>query len=155
MASIANSSSMFDEVLTTDLIEEVALDERGLLLAPNFLRLDRGRAMARAREMELNVLCKGDGGAVVAQDPDPGVAMEHDEVLRLYLSPPKAKRRTAPDLRGLPIRVAKRRAVQAGMRCDIIGTGVVKSQKPAPGTATTSDVMTIYCKDPFALRIKS
>ena len=31
MASIANSSSMFDEVLTTDLIEEVALDEKVIL----------------------------------------------------------------------------------------------------------------------------
>ncbi len=157
MAAIANSSSMFDQVLTTDVLEGSSSRDGDTIIAPNFLRLERGRAMARARQLQLNVLCKGDSGKVVAQDPDPGVAMERDEVLRLYLSRglSRAVRHETPDLTGLPIRVAKRKAVQAGLRCSVIGTGVVTSQKPVPGTATKSGIVRIYCKDAATRRGKS
>jgi stage V sporulation protein D (sporulation-specific penicillin-binding protein) len=157
MAAIANSSTMFDQVLTKDVLGEESSRDGDTIIAPNFLRLERGRAMARARQLELNVLCKGDSGKVVAQDPDPGVAIGRDEVLRLYLSegPSRAARHETPDLTGLPIRVAKRKAVQAGLRCSVTGTGVVKSQKPAPGTTTSSGIVRIYCKDAAAGRGKS
>jgi stage V sporulation protein D (sporulation-specific penicillin-binding protein) len=155
--AIANSSSMFDQVLPTDVLEDGATDDSGSFITPNFLRLDRGRAMERARELELNVLCKGEGGEVVAQDPDPGVAMQRDEVLRLYLSKSASgkPRRTTPDLRGLPLRVAKRRAVEAGLRCKVVGRGVVSSQDPSPGTVTTSGAVRIYCKDAATRQRKS
>ena len=157
MAAIANSSSMFDQVLTTDVLEDGSAGNGETIIAPNFLRLERARAMAQARQLELNVLCNGNSGKVVAQDPDPGVAMGRDEVLRLYLS--EGSSRTAqhktPDLRGLPIRAAKRKAVQAGLRCSISGTGVVTSQKPAPGKSTSSGIVRIYCRDAAARRGKS
>jgi beta-lactam-binding protein with PASTA domain len=112
--------------------------------------------MDRARRLELNVLCKGDGGEVVAQDPDPGVAMGRDEVVRLYLSgaPPSAPH-TTPDLRGLPMRVAKRKAVLAGLRCTVVGTGLVASQKPAPGTVSASGTVKIYCRNAATAQRKS
>ena len=83
--------------------------------------------------------------------------MERDEVLRLYLSRglSRAVRHETPDLTGLPIRVAKRKAVQAGLRCSVTGTGVVTSQKPVPGTATKSGIVRIYCKDAATRRGKS
>jgi stage V sporulation protein D (sporulation-specific penicillin-binding protein) len=157
MAAIANSSPMFDAVLTTDVVSDDSVEDEGTIIAPNFLRLERGRAMARARQLELNVLCKGDSGNVVAQDPDPGVAMSRDDVLRLYLSegPAGASRHEAPDLRGLPIRVAKLRAVQAGLRCSVSGTGVVTSQRPGPGKVASSGVVRIFCKDVAARQGKS
>ena len=156
IAAIANSSSIFDQVLTTDVLEDDPSRENLTYVAPNFLRLDRGRAMERARQLELNVLCKGDGGEVVGQDPDPGVAMERDEVLRLYLSGYRSgTHRRTPDLRGLSVRVAKRRAVQAGLRCTVVGSGVVASQKPAPGKVVSSGVVRIYCRDAAAGRRKS
>jgi cell division protein FtsI/penicillin-binding protein 2 len=156
MAAIANSSTMFDHVLTTDVLESDRAEINNVFVAPNFLRLDRARAMDRARRLELNVLCKGDGGEVVAQDPDPGVAMGRDEVVRLYLSgaPPSAPH-TTPDLRGLPMRVAKRKAVLAGLRCTVVGTGLVASQKPAPGTVSASGTVKIYCRNAATAQRKS
>jgi stage V sporulation protein D (sporulation-specific penicillin-binding protein) len=156
MAAIANSSPMFDAVLSTDVVNDGSQEDHGTIVAPNFLRLERGRALAQARKLELNVLCKGESGKVVAQDPDPGVAMNRDEVLRLYLkeSVGESRHRT-PDLRGLPIRVAKLKAVQAGLRCSVSGTGVVMSQRPGPGQIASSGVVRIFCKDAAAGQDKS
>ena len=144
--AIANSSSLYDGVLKHDIIDEVQ-PAAGSFKAPNFLRLDRGRAMERARMLRLNVLCKGEQGEVVAQDPDPGVAMAQDDVIRLYLSEHRSNdpQTRAPDLRGLTLRVAKRRVVEAGLRCDIVGSGFVTSQKPAPGRTAKNGVVRVYC----------
>ena len=83
----------------------------------------------------------------MAQDPDPGVAMAQDDVIRLYLSEHRSNgpRNRAPDLRGLPLRAAKRRVVEAGLRCDIVGSGFVTSQKPAPGGTAKNGVVRVYC----------
>jgi len=112
--------------------------------------------MERARQLELNVLCKGEVGEVVAQDPDPGVPMERDEVVRLYLigSVVEDEEKRTPDLRGLSLRMAKRRAVEAGLRCEIVGTGVVTSQKPAPGKTTKSGIVKIFCKNKAVEQLK-
>ncbi len=105
--------------------------------------------MEQARKLELNVLCNGNGKEVIGQDPDPGVAMGHDDVVRLYLCEGRAadRDRQTPDLTGLPIRVARRAAFEAGLRCFVIGSGVVVSQKPPAGTQGGSGVVTIYCRD--------
>ncbi|MEE9270069.1 MAG: penicillin-binding transpeptidase domain-containing protein [Candidatus Krumholzibacteria bacterium] len=146
--AIAYSSSFYDGVLTHDVIEDARLAP-GPFKAPNFLRLDRARAMERARKLGLNVLCKGEEGEVVSQDPDPGVAMNSDDVIRLYLNGRVSKPSGArtPDLRGLPMRLAKRRAVEAGFRCDIVGTGFVASQRPEPGKTSKNGVVRVYCND--------
>lgn len=146
-AAIANSSSIFDRVLSTDTVDESEQDGQAAFFAPNFLRYDRSAALARARELGLNVLCKGEEGEVVAQDPDPGVPMERDEVVRVYLSVPEQERASVPDLRGLPIRQARRKAIEAGLQCEVQGTGMVQSQRPAPGRAAAAGVVKIYCKD--------
>ena len=116
--------------------------------APNFLRLDRRTAMEMARALSLNVLCKGDEGDVVAQVPDPGVPMKRDDVIHLRLSttlPDHAEMKT-PDLRGLSLRMARRRAIEAGFRCEVVGSGVVTSQRPAPGKVSNSAVVKIICE---------
>lgn len=150
-AAIANSSTIFDGMLSNQLIEDTTVEDRETHIAPNFLRYNRERAMARARDLGLNVLCKGEIGEVVAQDPDPGVAMERDEVLRLYLSGPGADGpANTPDLRGLSMRLARRKAVEAGLKCEIEGTGLVRAQRPAPGTVTRLRVVKIFCEDKTA-----
>ena len=148
--AIANSSHVFDDVLTTVLINDPPVSNP-TFKAPNFLRLSREAAMERARLYELNLLCRGDGGEVVSQEPDPGVAMERDEVVRVFLSGgggsvSAAKGKTAPDLRGLPMRLAKRRAIGAGFKCSIVGSGVVTRQSPKPGGVSKSGVIKVYCK---------
>jgi hypothetical protein len=121
----------------------------GKYRAPNFLRMDRAAALEKARKIGSNVLCQGGDGRVVSQDPNPGVAMNEDDVVRLYISGcgEKKKKRTTPDLRGLPVREAKLALAKNGFRCALVGSGVVKSQKPAPGQSTSYQTVKIYCND--------
>ncbi|UCG51873.1 MAG: PASTA domain-containing protein [Candidatus Latescibacterota bacterium] len=153
--AIASSSHVFDDVLTRVLVDEAAAPGP-IFKTPNFLRMDREAAMERARAFDLNLFCRGDVGEVVSQEPDPGVAMGRDEVVRVYLSgtPSDAKSKTTPDLRGLPIRLAKRRAVGAGFRCKVVGSGIVERQSPKPGGVTKTGVIKIYCRS-GALRQKT
>jgi cell division protein FtsI/penicillin-binding protein 2 len=148
MNEIANSTTMFDDALAIDVREDIAPPEQHDLETPNFLRLDRERAMALARKLELNVMCSDDGKEVVGQDPDPGVAIGRDDVIRLHLSEASAGRaRQTPDLRGMSLRLARRTAFEAGFRCAVIGSGVVVSQKPTAGAQAGAGVVTIYCRD--------
>jgi hypothetical protein len=149
MSSIANTTSLFDDALAVDVREADVAPEDGDLVAPNFLRLDRERAMAQARKLELNVLCSGEGREVVGQNPDPGVAMGRDDVIRLRLSEggSVARGRRIPDLRGLPMRSARRAAFEAGLRCAVVGSGVVVSQEPTAGAQAGTGAVTIYCRN--------
>ena len=74
--------------------------------------------------------------------------MDRDEVLRVYLSlsSKKSKNHKTPDLRGLSLRAAKRRAAEFGLKCDIIGSGFVSKQKPSPGVVSKNGVIRVYCK---------
>ena len=149
MSAIANSTAMFDDVLEHEVIGDTPTRDSDHVAAPNFLRLDRERAMAKARESDFNVLCKGTEGEVVSQDPDPGVLMHADDVVRLYLAAPErgGARQSAPDLRGLSIRAARRKALQAGFACSVTGSGVVSSQQPAPGAKTSAGIVRVHCKN--------
>jgi len=51
---------------------------------------------------------------------------------------------TVPDLRGLPIRAAKRRAAEAGFKCLLKGSGIVRSQKPPPGCKSQKGTVLLY-----------
>jgi len=146
--AIANSSHLYDEVLSHNTIEPDE-DVIEVFKAPNFLRCKKGDALELARRLEINAMCQGSGGEVVAQDPDPGVAMARDEVLRLYLGAQVAEGENVvtPDLLGLSMRLARREAVEAGFKVEVVGTGFVTSQYPRAGKATTQRVVKVYCKD--------
>ncbi|MCZ6767574.1 MAG: PASTA domain-containing protein [bacterium] len=145
--ALASTSNLFDDVLVTNALDLEPRGERQLK-APNFLRLTKEAAMGMARSLDMNVLCRGTSGEVVSQTPGPGVTMSRDDVVRLELngSPESTQRKRVPNLRGMSIREAKRHAVEAGYRCHITGTGVVKSQSPKPGTQSKSSVIKIVCK---------
>jgi stage V sporulation protein D (sporulation-specific penicillin-binding protein) len=145
METIASSSHIFDDVLRAPVEKEHV--ERQRFVAPNFLRMNRDAAMERARMYDLNLLCKGDGGDVIAQDPDPGVAMDRDDVMRLYLSGSsgRAEGKEIPDLRGLAVRAARRCAAEAGFKCEVVGSGLVVSQWPGPGIVSRGGVIRIHC----------
>jgi len=113
---------------------------------PNFIRMERSAALEYARELGCNALCQGDEGRVVAQLPGPGAPMNRDDVIRLVVSDGSAgKRRVTPDLRGLPVRKAKIVAAEHGLRCTLVGSGIVKSQTPAPGRQTGQRSVKLYC----------
>jgi stage V sporulation protein D (sporulation-specific penicillin-binding protein) len=144
----ANATPFWDDVMAAGEIRPPAVNA-GRYRAPNFLRMDRGAALEKARKIGSNVLCQGDQGRVVSQEPNPGVAMREDDVIRLYIADggKKKKKRTTPDLRGLPVRKAKLTLAKNGFKCALVGSGVVKSQKPAPGQSTSYQTVKIYCEE--------
>jgi len=112
--------------------------------------MERAAAPERARKLGCNVLWHGDAGRVIAQNPSPGVPMDKDAVIRLVVTDgSKAKSRSravTPDLRGMPVREAKAAAAKHGFTCTLVGSGVVKSQKPAPGHRTEQQRVKLYCE---------
>jgi stage V sporulation protein D (sporulation-specific penicillin-binding protein) len=143
---IANATDVFNGVLASTMIPPPA-EETADYIAPNFIRMERAAALESARRLGCNVLCQGDAGRVVEQNPSPGVPMDRDAVIRLVVADgysTKAKT-VIPDLRGMPVREAKAMAVRHGIRCTLVGSGVVTSQKPAPGHRAGRQRLKLYC----------
>jgi cell division protein FtsI/penicillin-binding protein 2 len=144
---MANTSAVFNGVLGERYVSP-ATPGKHEYSAPNFIRMDRAVALEHARNLGCNVLCQGEEGRVVAQTPDPGMPMDRDGVIRLLVSPPEGpdgKRKTTPDLVGLPVREAKAVAARSGFRCVLVGSGVVKKQKPRPGLQSGDRLVRLYC----------
>jgi stage V sporulation protein D (sporulation-specific penicillin-binding protein) len=149
---IANATGVFDGTLTA---EELPAPPQspGDYRAPNFMRMERSAALEYAREMDCNALCQGDEGRVVAQSPGPGTLMSRDDVVRLFVSDGSVSgRRITPDLRGLPVRKAKILAARHGLSCTLVGSGIVKSQSPAPGRRSGQRSIKLYCDAGPAIR---
>lgn len=149
IGKIATSSHLFDDSVKRTPAERDSVDAARIAV-PNFLRMNREAVMECARKYDLNLLCKGDAGDVIAQDPDPGVTVDRDEVLRVYLSGSTGKfeGNEVPDLTGLAVRAARRAAAEAGFKCEISGSGCVVSQHPAPGVVSNDGVVRVECGDP-------
>jgi cell division protein FtsI/penicillin-binding protein 2 len=144
--SIANGTDLFDGALSAETV--TATDsERRRALAPNFLRMDRAAALECARRLGANVLCQGDEGRVVSQDPSPGASMNKDDVIRLTVASDRggSHQRRTPDLRGLTMRRAKRLAAEHGFTPRFVGSGVVQQQSPRPGKETGYRYVKLYC----------
>lgn len=145
--TIASSSHVLDDAVARTRAEREE-EERRRVITPNFLRMTRDAVMQRAREFDLNLLCQGEG-EVIAQDPDPGVPIDRDDVLRVYLSGASGAKteRKVPDLIGATVRTAKRSAAESGFKCEISGGGRVVSQWPAPGAVSKSGIVRVECRD--------
>ncbi len=114
--------------------------------APNFLRMERSAALERGRDLGFNVLCTGEFGRVVSQQPGPGMPMDEDDVIRLAVADGDGWRGNAiPDFRGLAVREAEAKAEQLGFRCVLVGNGVVKTQNPEPGEQVRRRMLRLYC----------
>jgi cell division protein FtsI/penicillin-binding protein 2 len=143
---IASTTDVFDGALGETRVAAKRI-ENNEYRAPNFLRMDRAQALERARKLGCNVLCRGDAGRVVSQNPDPGVPMDRDAVIRLTVAPcgDAGKRRVTPRLIGLTVREAKAVAVRSGFKCQLVGGGIVRKQSPAPGRASAGGTVRLYC----------
>jgi cell division protein FtsI/penicillin-binding protein 2 len=82
---IANATGVFGGVLASSAVRPPR-DHDDDYRAPNFIRMERGAALERARKLGCNVLCKGETGRVVSQTPGPGLPMDKDDVIRLVVS---------------------------------------------------------------------
>ncbi len=94
----AATTHWFDDALPA---RSIAVETDRRRRAPNFLRLERERALAMARRLGVNVLLAGEVGRVVAQDPPPGAPVG-DDVIRLRVA-------RASDARGAREAAAHRR----------------------------------------------
>jgi stage V sporulation protein D (sporulation-specific penicillin-binding protein) len=152
--AIASATSLFDEVLAGEVIEHPSSEEKKFK-TPNFIRMNRGVALERARKIGARVVCRGEQGQVFAQDPDPGIPISKDEVLSLYVRPgTEAGGGKVPDLRGLSLRAAKRLAAEMGVECVFEGSGYVKSQQPEPGKISKKGRIILHL-DPSAGNLNS
>jgi len=144
--AIANATPIFSEAVAAETIAPVDI-ARGEHVTPNFLRMERGLALERARSLKSNVLCRGESGRVVAQDPSPGVPMGRDDVIRLYVSDAAVpdERIKMPDLRGLSMRSAKLAVAKTGLIARFVGVGMVRKQNPKPGAIVSRGFVKLYC----------
>ncbi len=95
---------------------------------PSFLDCDLADAETGAREAGLPMRFRGHGTRVVAQEPDPGCLRKADELLVLMLGDPESPESAVPDLLGLSLRAARRRALERGFRILPKGRGIVLEQ---------------------------
>lgn len=144
--SLANSTHVFDGALAGDVVASAPEHSRRFS-TPNFLRMDRAAALEYARRLGANVLCQGDDGRVVSQNPSPGARMDRDGVIRLTVAGAGGthRGRQAPDLRGMTMRRAKQLAAEHGFMARFVGSGVVTRQSPGPGRKTGYEYMKLYC----------
>ena len=143
--ALAASTPLFDDVLVADVVDASGSDEHETV-APNFIRMEVSAAMTKARELSLAAFCDAERGMVIAQDPDPGVPLNGDKPVRLFVSGADTKSKaTVPNLIGLPIREAKRRIVQMGCTPVIRGSGIVTDQFPRAGSRSSGGVVQLRC----------
>ncbi|MBN2171129.1 MAG: penicillin-binding protein 2 [Candidatus Krumholzibacteriota bacterium] len=113
--------------------------------APRLLDLPVNRADSLALARHLSVRFQGEGARVVAQLPGPGCPLLPDQPLLLILGDPE-RRLDPPDLRGLSLREARRRALEGGYDVLPRGRGVVTGQAapdPARGGLIVLDLATV------------
>lgn len=110
-------------------------DNRGKKPVPCFLRLRAAEAEDLAGENRLNLSYTSGDGEVYAQIPGPGTLIEPggEVILSFRDNGSKQIDVAVPDLRGLPIRRARRMLLECGLKSDINGYGVVINQDPLPG----------------------
>jgi cell division protein FtsI/penicillin-binding protein 2 len=140
---IANSTNLLDDAIADRTVAS-RLDLRGER-APNFLRLERTRALELARSRGANVVCRGGAGRVIAQDPDPGAPIDRDELIQIYVSDGKDGNGVAPDVRGMTMRAARLKAARSGLSATFVGSGTVRRQVPQPGAQARGGKMKMYC----------
>lgn len=94
---------------------------------------EAGRALTRRG---LRVRYVGQGPAVLAQEPAPLTPLAEGKVVVLHLAAAAEQDevRRIPDLRGQTLREAAAAASVLGLELSAEGSGIVRSQDPAPGT---------------------
>lgn len=102
--------------------------------SPDVTHLPVSLAANRVRAAGLRYRGKDDASRplVMVQSPDPGAAVRAGDRLRVEVGPAEAGD-AMPDLRGLTVREATWWLSSLGVKPRIEGSGVVRSQSPAPG----------------------
>ncbi len=103
------------------------------LETPDLRGLDADAARMLGEKYGCRVLVRGAGRLVMEQTPAPGTRIEARSVIVLALSAPENDA-VMPDLRGLSLRRALNILSICQVKPHVSGSGIVRSQSPAPGT---------------------
>jgi stage V sporulation protein D (sporulation-specific penicillin-binding protein) len=103
-------------------------DKGESLVAPVCLELTPDAAVARLHARGLDHQFQGRGRRVISQRPGPGSPLRPDDRVILVLGDPEAPASNLPELRGLSLREARRRAMERGFAVHPTGWGVVVQQ---------------------------
>ncbi len=119
------------------------------IAVPCFLRMTSAEAVRLASACGLYLCGSSGDGTVYAQIPDPGTLLERGGECKLLYGPKERSEKTVhvPDLRKLSIREARRLLIACGLKSRITGFGLVRSQKPRPGTVVhCGHEITLTCR---------
>ena len=120
----------------------------GTVEVPSFFRLPSAAAVRLAATSGLHPVFSNDEGVVYAQVPGPGARVQKgsEVVLSFMAAAPPAGKVEVPDVRGLPLRPARRMLIESGLKSIIDGSGIVQRQEPPPGRGVSrGSIVTIYC----------
>jgi len=117
------------------------------LQTPDLRGLDAVEARQLGENYGCRVLVRGEGRLVAAQEPRPGATMDVQGVITLVTAAPE-KMATMPDVRGMSLRRALNILNACRIRPSVSGSGVVRSQSPAPGSELTARgrAATLLCR---------
>ncbi len=112
--------------------------DRVEVTVPNVVNYPVNEATRMLRQAGLSIQTSGEGGIVYGQVPEGGAKVMSGTTVLLDMSPPASPddgdRVTIPNLSGLTLDEAGSLLQEMGLHPEIVGTGLVEIQSPAPGT---------------------
>ena len=104
-----------------------------MLHAPELRGIEADAAGEIARKLGFRVVRRGAGNIVMAQSPMPGLQLERHGILALETDTWQSTG-GLPNLQGLPLRRALNILNACRAKPKVVGTGIVQTQYPPPGT---------------------
>ncbi|MDH7497340.1 MAG: stage V sporulation protein D [Syntrophomonadaceae bacterium] len=110
----------------------------GQVRVPDVVGLDLTVARAALQDRALGVKVEGEGLLVWSQSPCPGSTAQRGDAVTVRLTTVSRQGETVrvPDLAGKSLREAAETLERFGLRLQAQGYGIVRSQRPAPGSST-------------------
>ena len=130
----------------------VASDETPMngCILPNLKEMNVLEAVSKLQKLGFIASVIGDTTTVVAQFPLPGAKLNSGTDVTLYsniMTTNEGNRIRVPDLRDKTVREAVQDLVQSNLKVSIVGSGIVRNQKPSPGTLVDHNtVCEIICQ---------
>ncbi|HUT64130.1 MAG TPA: penicillin-binding transpeptidase domain-containing protein [Anaerolineae bacterium] len=130
----------------------VASDETPMngSILPNLKEMNVLEAVSKLQKLGFIASVIGDTTTVVAQFPLPGAKLNSGTDVTLYsniMTTNEGNRIRVPDLRDKTVREAVQDLVQSNLKVSIVGSGIVRNQKPSPGTLVDHNtVCEIICQ---------
>ena len=130
----------------------IASDETPMnrCILPNLKEMNVLEAVSKLQKLGFIASVIGDTTTVVAQFPLPGAKLNSGTDVTLYsniMTTNEGNRIRVPNLKDKTVREAVQDLVQSNLKVSIVGSGIVRNQKPSPGTLVDHNtVCEIICQ---------